>query len=140
MLNFFQDKIVGLSLCNGKESLYVPINHINGAYGIRLENQIPIDDLKALFKEIVKTKNYKWVYHNAAFDLGVFRTFFEFNMPAPYWDTLIASNIIDQDEDHGLKALFNHYIETEDSEINRFDTLFKGITFDYIPLKILVRG
>lgn len=46
-------------------------------------------------------------------------------MPAPYWDTLIGGYIIDQDEDHSLKALYNHYIATEDEGINRFDTLFK---------------
>ena len=55
-------------------------------------------------------------------------------MPTPYWDTLIAANIIEQDSDHGLKALYNQFIAEEDEGVNRFDTLFKGITFDFIPL------
>ena len=33
-----------------------------------------------------------------------------------------------------LKALYNKYIAVEDEGVNRFDTLFRGITFDYIPL------
>lgn len=124
-LNTFQDKIVGLSLCNGKEALYVPINHINSTYMTKLANQIPEDDLRQLFKELKETKHYKYVYHNSKFDLAVFRTFLGFSMPAPYWDTLIAGYIINQDEDHSLKALYNHYIAEEDEGINRFDTLFK---------------
>ena len=64
-------------------------------------------------------------YHNAKFDLGVFRTFLGFDMPAPYWDTLIISFLFNQSEDHGLKALYNKYIAVEDEGVNRFDTLFK---------------
>ena len=75
-------------------------------------------------------------YHNAKFDLGVFRTFLGFDMPEPYWDTLIISFLFNQSEDHGLKALYNKYIAVEDEGVNRFDTLFKGVTFDYVPLTI----
>ena len=64
-------------------------------------------------------------YHNAKFDLGVFRTFLGFDMPEPYWDTLIISFLFNQSEDHGLKALYNKYIAVEDEGVNRFDTLFK---------------
>lgn len=136
MLNTFQDKIVGLSLCNGKDALYVPINHINPTYGTKLQNQIPEDSLKELFKNLKNNKHYKWVYHNSKFDLAVFSTFLGFDMPDPYWDTLIAAYIINQDEDHSLKALYNKYIAEEDEGVNRFDTLFKGVTFDYIPFSI----
>lgn len=108
-MNTFQDKIVGLSLCNGKEALYVPINHINPTYGTKLPNQIPEDEIRKLFKKIKETKKYKWIYHNAKFDLAVFRTFLGFSMPAPYWDTMIGGFIIDQDEEHGLNKLWALY-------------------------------
>ena len=61
MLNFYQDKIVGLSLCNGKEALYVPINHKSSVYNTKLKNQIPEEDIRQLFKELRETKNYKWI-------------------------------------------------------------------------------
>lgn len=35
-----------------------------------------------------------------------------------------------------MKYLYNKYIALEDEGVNRFDSLFKGITFDYIPLNI----
>ena len=65
---------------------------------------------------------------------GVLRKFLGVPMPAPYWDTLIAGFIINSEEEHGLKYLYNKYIAVEDEGVNRFDSLFKGITFDYIPL------
>lgn len=40
-------------------------------------------------------------------------------MPAPYWDTLIAGFIINSEEEHGLKALYNKYIAVEDEGVNR---------------------
>lgn len=57
-------------------------------------------------------------------------------MPDPYWDTMICAQLLCQDEDHNLKYLYNKYIAVEDEGVNRFDSLFKGITFDYVPLDI----
>lgn len=135
-LNFLTDQLVGISLCNGKEAVYIPINHKSSLYNIRLLNQIAINDIKEIFGNIFKTKNYKWIYHNAKFDLAVLRTFFGYPIPDPYWDTMLAANLFDQDEEHNLKYLYNKYIAVEDEGVNRFDTLFKGVTFDYVPLDI----
>ena len=55
-------------------------------------------------------------------------------MPDPFWDTMIASQLMFQDEEHSLKYQYNRYIAVEDEGVNRFDTLFKGVTFDYIDL------
>lgn len=135
-LNFYQDQIVGLSLCNGKDALYVPINHKSAIYGTKLRGQIPEDDIRNLFKDMTTNRNYNWLYHNSKFDLGVMRTFLGFDMPAPYWDTMLVSFLFNQDEEHSLKFQYNKYIATEDEGVNRFDTLFKGVTFDYVPLDI----
>ena len=106
-LNFLTDQLVGISLCNGKEAVYIPINHKSSLYNIRLLNQIAINDIKEIFGNIFKTKNYKWIYHNAKFDLAVLRTFFGYPIPDPYWDTMLAANLFDQDEEHNLKYLYN---------------------------------
>lgn len=68
--------------------------------------------------------------------MAVLRTFFGYQMPNPYWDTMLAGNLLFQDEDHNLKYLYNRYVAQEDEGVNRFDTLFKGITFNYVPLDI----
>lgn len=135
-LNIFSDEIVGLSVCNGKECLYVPLNHKSPVYQSRLKNQINPDDVKNLMLDVIQDSRYKWVYHNAKFDLGVFRTFLGTDMPDPDWDTMICAYLFDQDEEHSLKFQYNKYIAEEDEGVNRFDTLFKGVTFDYVPLTI----
>lgn len=133
-LDVLSDKLVGISMCNEQyKAIYIPINHISAIYGTRLNNQIPEEDIKRIFKEIFETKHYKYIYHNAKFDIAVFRTFFEFKVPDPSWDTMLCAFLLNQQEEHGLKYLYNKYIAIEDEGVNRFDSLFKGITFDYIP-------
>lgn len=135
-LNVFTDELVGVSLCNGKQAIYIPINHKSSLYNTRLRNQMDPSALREIFRKEVQNPKYKWIYHNAKFDLSVFKTFLGFNMPNPYWDTMLAACLFCQDEDHNLKYLYNTYVATEDEGVNRFDSLFKGVTFDYIPLDI----
>lgn len=120
MLDVFQDKMVGLSLCNGKQAAYVPVEHISAVYRTKIPGQIKPDDLRKVFKNNIFNEKFKWVYHNAKFDLPVLYNFLGFQMPAPYWDTLIVAYVLDQNEDHGLKALYNKYIAEEDEGVNRF--------------------
>lgn len=129
MLNTFSSELVGISLCNGKQAIYVPINHKSALYNSRLKNQMNPEDVKTIFAEVVKETKYNWIYHNAKFDLAVLRTFFGFCMPAPYWDTMLGGNLIFQDEEHSLKYLYNKYVAEEDEGVNRFDTLFKRCNF-----------
>lgn len=114
-LNTYEDELVGICLYNGKHAVYVPLNHKSAIYRTRLDNslQMSVQDVKAVMKDIFN-RHYKWIYHNAKFDLSVLRTFFGYPVSDPYWDTLIAAYLLDQDEDHGLKALYNKYVAVED--------------------------
>lgn len=135
-LNYFTDELVGISLCNGKQAIYIPVNHKSSLYNTRLRMQMDPEPLIKLFEKEIQNTNYKWIYHNAKFDLAVLRTFLGFDMPNPYWDTMLAACLFNQDEEHNLKYLYNTYVAVEDEGVNKFDTLFKGITFDYVPLDI----
>ena len=104
-------------------------------YG-RLNNQIKPEKIKEIFGDVFKNRTFKWVYHNAKFDLAVLRTFFGYPLPDPHWDTMLAAYLFDQDEEHSLKYQYNKYIATEDEGVNRFDNLFHGITFDYVPIDV----
>lgn len=90
---------------------------------------------KDLFDKILSERNFKWIYHNAKFDLSVLRTFLGYKMPDPYWDTMLCAYLFNQDEEHSLKYQYNQYVAVEDEGVNRFDNLFKGLTFDYIDLE-----
>lgn len=93
-LNFLTDELVGISLCNGIDAIYVPINHKSSTFRTRLTNQISPDEIKQLFRQVFNTRTYKWIYHNAKFDLAVLRTFLGYPMPDPYWDTMLGRTII----------------------------------------------
>lgn len=104
-LNFLTDELVGISLCNGIDAIYVPINHKSSTFRTRLNNQISPDEIKQLFKQVFSTKTYKWIYHNAKFDLAVLRTFLGYPMPDPYWDTMLGRTIIISRRGSQLKIL-----------------------------------
>jgi hypothetical protein len=59
-LNTLTDTLVGISVCNGKEALYIPINHISAISG-RLKNQIAPEKIKEIFGNVFKTRKFKWV-------------------------------------------------------------------------------
>lgn len=120
MLNVFTDTLVGISLCNGIQSVYIPINHKSAIYGTKVPGQLEEQVIKDVFSEIFKTRKFKWVFHNAKFDIAVLRTFFNYPIPDPYWDTMIVGQLLNQNEDHGLKYLYNKYIAEEDEGVNRF--------------------
>lgn len=133
-LNYFSDYIVGISMSDGGEGIYIPLNHSNYVYGTRIEGQLEVKDVAEIFKKYMNNK--KWIYHNAKFDLNVLKTAFGFDMPMHYWDTLIFAHLYNSSEDHGLKYLYNKYIAEEDEGVNKFDKLFNGLTFDLIPTDV----
>ena len=58
-LNYFTDELVGISLCNGKQAIYIPVNHKSSLYNTRLKNQMDPVPLIELFREEIKNPNYK---------------------------------------------------------------------------------
>lgn len=133
-LNYFSDYIVGISLSDGGEGVYIPINHSSYVYGGRLMGQLDTPEVAEVFKKYMNNK--KWIYHNGKFDHNVLETAFGFRMPMQYWDTLIFAHLYRSNEEHGLKYLYNKYIAEEDEGVNKFDKLFNGLTFDLIPIDI----
>lgn len=91
MLDTYLDKLVGVCLCNGKESIYVPLNHISALDKQRINLQIPLDEFKEMFIKLINERQFKWIYHNAKFDLSVLRTFLGCKMPEPFWDTMLGA-------------------------------------------------
>ena len=135
-LDVFLDTLVGVCLCNGKQAIYVPLNHKNVFENRRWEDTVQMNPeaFKELFLKLISERKFQWIYHNAKFDLAVMRTFLGRPLPDPYWDTMIAGQLLNQDEEHSLKYLYNKYIAVEDEGVNKFDTLFKGVTFDYVDI------
>lgn len=139
-LNFFSDSIVGICLyTEGEKAAYIPINHISSIYQTRVENQANEETLRILFK-LCLDNQVKFIYHNAKFDMNFLESFLGFPLVKPYWDTLVASHLITNDEHkRGLKDQYNKYCsQYEDEEkakkLSSFNDLFDGLRFDYIPI------
>ena len=140
-LNFFEDIIVGICLyTEGEKASYIPLNHISSIYNKRLENQADIEFVKDKMKQCVN-ENIKFIYHNGKFDINMLETFLDSKMNCPYWDTLVASYLITNDEfKRSLKDQYSKYCShLENKEkietLSHFNDLFEGLRFDYVPIE-----
>jgi len=120
----------------GKKPVYTPVNHVSFISGERLKNQIDPEILKKHLKRLEPST--KTIYHNAKFDLRVFKNQLDLDMfQYLWWDTMIAAVMLDEVKDgktgNKLKELVSYYL-TGEKEYN-FSELFKDVPFQYIPIE-----
>lgn len=132
-LDPLQNDLVGICI-NSREqkSAYIPLNHVSYITGMRCENQLPMDFTIDQFRRI---KDIELDMFNAKFDIRVLR---HAGWKEVYctWDGYLASQLLNENEPtHGLKALHKKYVLGDKKDAFSFDALFKGITFDKIPIK-----
>lgn len=116
----------------GQKSAYIPINHISYITGIKASNQLSAEVVISEFKRLLEKKPDIDMF-NGKFDIRFLRSF---GLPDIYctWDGYLASRILNENEEHkNLKYLHNKYCLDGKGDAFRFDDLFKGIPFTYIP-------
>jgi DNA polymerase I-like protein with 3'-5' exonuclease and polymerase domains len=124
--------LVGICLYTpGQKAAYIPINHKSYITGVRTKDQLDEQTVSKIMKEF--HKDIRWIFHNAKFDIRICRKTLGIDFK-PYWDTEIAAHCIDEEESHRLKDLHLKYCNSKDTESLTFDALFKGVTFDNIPI------
>ena len=128
------DKIVGLCLYTPNEkAVYVPINHISYITGVRVENQLTEQDVADVLEDI-GTMNTYVVMFNAKFDIRVLRNQLGVYLDCD-WDCYLAAKLMNENEEsHGLKQLHKKYCLDGQGDAFSFDALFKGLSFDKIPI------
>ena len=125
------DIVGGCIYTPGQKAAYIPINHKSYITGVRTKEQLDEQTVSKIMKEF--HKDIRWVFHNAKFDIRICRKTLGIDFK-PYWDTEIAAYCIDEEESHRLKDLHLKYCNSKDTESLTFDALFKGVTFDNIPI------
>ena len=117
----------------GEKGIYIPLNHISYMTNNRLKDNVQTEYMKHFF-EICNEHNIKYVLHNAKFDMHILYWMVGVKIK-PYWDTEIASRLLNENEPHGLKKLWMKYCtdEEEDTKVASFNSLFNGIEFTKIP-------
>lgn len=123
-------ELVGVCLYTPtQKSVYIPVNHIDPYTEERLSNQVSLEELK---EELLRLNNIKQIYHNAKYDLKVLHWYLGIDLKA-YWDTQIASQLLNEIESHELKYLYAKYIEHKEEKEYDFKSLFKAISYKMVP-------
>ena len=125
------DIVGGCIYTPGQKAAYIPINHKSYITGQRTKDQMDEETVSKIMKDF--HKDIRWIFHNAKYDIRVCRKTLGIDFK-PYWDTMLAAYCIDENESHRLKDLHLKYCDSKDTESLTFDSLFKGVTFDYIPI------
>lgn len=124
--------LVGVCIqSENQKPAYAPVGHISTITEQLMPNQVSLSAIKEGFN-IIENSGVKQIYHNAYYDkciiyntVGVWLTVAD--------DTLIMANLLNENESHSLKDLYVKYVLENSAESHKFNELFEGIPFCYIP-------
>ncbi|NOX66116.1 MAG: DNA polymerase I [Chlorobi bacterium] len=113
-LNVFDVKLAGASFTieEGK-AFFVPINPFvesDSLFQRDLSDRIDIYKFVDIFKPVFENKKVKKVCQNGKYDIAVLRTN-GIDVNNFYFDTMLASYILDPDQRHGMDALADTYLD-----------------------------
>ena len=118
-------KIMGLCLYTpGMKNAYIPVNHENIYTGELLPDQLTEQQIH---DQLARLENVQIIMHNGKFDFEVIKCTCG-NELEIFWDTMIASRILDENERANLKQ---QYISKIDPSIEKYsiEKLFEGIEY-----------
>ena len=125
-LNTFDCKLMGLCLYTpGLKNAYIPVNHINRETGEKLKDQITESQIK---EQLSRLNNTKLIFHNATFDIEVIKTTCDIKLKC-YWDTLSGAQLLDENEQKGLKIQYKLHINPEQDKYS-IEHLFGGLPYE----------
>jgi len=112
-LNTFTANLAGCSFSiKPKEAWFVAVNpqrETDGLFTANLSERLPIEDFIKIFKPIFENKNIKKVCQNGKYDISVLRRY-NIEVENFYFDTMLASYVIDPDQKHGMDELSEKYL------------------------------
>ena len=125
----FTCRIAGLCLYTpGKKAAYVPMNHVNYDTEERLTNQL---NEAQVGEQLRRLKSLNCIFHNGKFDYMV--SWFTCGVKLPIsWDTMIAAQLLNENESAALKFQYHDKIDPEQEKYN-IDKLFNVELIKYYP-------
>lgn len=132
-LDVMNDTIAGICLYTpGEQGVYVPLNHVSYITGVRIANQLTVAQVKPHLERL-RDSGAKNINHHANFDIRVVEHQVGVRLKC-YFDTLIASQLLNENEPHSLKPLHQKYVLNGEGDAWSFGKLFEGIPFTLIPI------
>lgn len=112
-LNYLDLNLAGVSFSSKKgEGFFVAVQPERNKKDIsskNLEDRIPINEFVKIFSPLFKNPKIKKVCQNGKYDIGVLRSL-GIEVNNFFFDTMVASYIIDPDQKHGMDALSEKYL------------------------------
>ncbi|OGV08267.1 MAG: DNA polymerase I [Stygiobacter sp. RIFOXYC12_FULL_38_8] len=112
-LDTFNIKLAGCAFAlKPKEAFFVatdPSRESSSLFTTDLSDRIPVDEFCKIFKPIFESKRSKKVCQNGKYDIAVLRTY-GIKVENFYFDTMLASYVIDPDQKHGMDDLSQKYL------------------------------
>ena len=132
-LDPLQDELVGIGIYTpGQKTAYIPVNHISYITGQKIKNQLSLD---CVGKALSRLSGVDIDMFNAPFDIRFIKNHTGTRLKCT-WDAYLASRCLNENEPNkGLKKLHQKYILKGQEDAFKFDELFKGVDFRYIPIK-----
>lgn len=135
-LDVYNDILVGICLYNPElPSFYVPFNHTD-LQNKRVEGQMTEEQVKEIMLPYLANESLKCINHNIKFDDKSLTFQWGQRIANVWWDTNIAGWVLNENEIHGLKPMYNKYILNGTGSDEDFGDLFEGIPCNYIPIDI----
>ncbi|MCH8326144.1 MAG: DNA polymerase I, partial [Bacteroidetes bacterium] len=112
-LNYLDLNIAGVSFSTkAGEGFFIPLNPLkneDNLFSKNLDDRIAVENFVNIFKSIFEDKKIKKVCQNGKYDIGVLRSI-GINTNNLFFDTMVASYILDPDQKHGMDALAEKYL------------------------------
>lgn len=135
-LDIYNDILVGICLYTpGETSAYVPFNHTD-RQNVRVANQMSEEQVRDIMLPCLQDQELRCINHNIKFDNKKLAWDWKQIIVNIYWDTLIAGYVLNENEPHGLKPLYNKYILHGKGSSEDYGDLFEGIPFNYVPIDV----
>ncbi|MCF8240301.1 MAG: DNA polymerase I [Melioribacteraceae bacterium] len=105
--------LVGASFAmKANEAFFVAVNPLKereDLFQIDLSDRLPLEVFRDIFKDVFENEKIKKVCQNGKYDIAVLRTH-GINVHNFFFDTMLASYIIDPDQKHGMDDLSEKYL------------------------------
>lgn len=135
-LDIYNDILVGICLYTpGETNAYVPFNHTD-LQNVRVADQMSEEQVRDIMIPYLQDQELRCINHNIKFDNKKLAWDWKQIIVNIYWDTLIAGYVLNENEPHGLKPLYNKYILHGKGSSEDYGDLFEGIPFNYVPIEV----
>lgn len=128
--------MAGISLYTpNSDPVYIPVGH---HYYL---NNVPGENVRAFLRELdelVRKNEVTLIMHNSKYDVQAIMKYAQVWL-LPQFDTLVASVLLNENEPHGLKALWNKYCMGNKYSGDAYDDLFENRKYNtFNPEKVYI--